>query len=81
MDLGQVSFVGLIVITIVGALKDWFPTLTGNQTRLVALGIGLVLGLLGQLNLLMGVEVNVVTGIMAAIAAIGTVTVVDRIKA
>lgn len=79
MDIGQVGFVGLVVITLVGAVKDSFPSMTGNQTRLVALVFGFILGLLGQLNLLPGVGVNIVTGIMAGIAAVGTVTVADRI--
>ena len=79
MDLGQVGFVGVVVVAVVAAIKDWFPQVTGNQTRLIAIGIGLVLGLLGQNSLIPGVEVNIVTGIMAAVAALGTVTVVDRI--
>lgn len=79
MDIGQVGFIGLVVITIVGALKDVFPNMTGNLTRLVALVIGAILGAFGQLGLLMGVEVNIVTGIMAGVAAVGTITVADRI--
>jgi hypothetical protein len=79
MDLGNVSFIGLVVITLIGVIKESFPAITGNMTRLVALVIGLVLGLLGQFNLLPDVSVNVVTGIMAAIAAVGTMTAIDRI--
>lgn len=80
MDIGQVSFIGLVVITIIGAIKDQFPTMKGNTTRLVALVIGGALGLLAQVGFLMGVEATIVTGIMAGVAAVGTVTVVDRIR-
>lgn len=81
MDFTQITFVGLVVVTVVGALKDQFPTMTANTTRLVALCIGLVLGLLGQVGLLVvpGVTLNVVTGIWAAVAAVGVVTVADRV--
>lgn len=79
MDIGQVTFVGLVVITIIGALKDAFPQITNNMTRLAALLIGGIIGLLAQVGALPGVEGTVVTGIMAGIAAVGTVTVADRI--
>lgn len=79
MDIANVGFIGVVVIVLVGAIKDAWPTLTGNQTRVVALVIGLILGLLGQVNLLPGVQVDVVTGIMSAVAALATVTVADRV--
>jgi len=80
MDLGQIGFIGLVVITIVGALKDNFPKMTGNMTRLAALIIGAVIGLIAQFGYLPGIEATVVTGIMAGVAAVGTVTVVDRVR-
>jgi zinc transporter ZupT len=79
MDIGNVTFVGLVVITIVGALKDAFPTMTNNMTRVAALVIGGIIGLLAQVGLLAGVDATVVTGIMAGVAAVGTVTVADRV--
>lgn len=79
MDIGNVTFVGLVVITVVGALKDQFPTMTGNMTRLAALIAGAIIGLLSQVGVLPGVEGNVVTGIMAGVAAVGTITVADRV--
>lgn len=79
MDVANVGIVGVMVITIVGAIKDTYPLMTGNQTRLVAVIIGALLGLLGQFNLLIGLDVNVVTGILSAVAAVATVTVADRI--
>lgn len=80
MDIGQVGFIGLVVITVVGALKDSFPQMTGNMTRLVALVVGGIIGLLAQVGLLMGVDATFVTGMMAGVAAVGTVTVVDRVR-
>lgn len=80
MDLGELGFVGVIVVAVVGAFKDQFPLMTGNQTRLVALLTGSILGILGQFGLLPGIELNVVTGIMAAMAAVGTMTAIDRVK-
>jgi hypothetical protein len=79
MDVGQVTFVGLVVITIVGALKDRFPNMTGNTTRLAALVIGGAIGILAQVGFLPGVEATLVSGIMAGVAAVGTITVVDRV--
>lgn len=79
MDLMQVGFIGLVVIVMVGALKDWVPAITGNTTRLAALVIGGVLGLLAQSGFLPGVDATVVTGIMAGVAAVATTTVADRI--
>lgn len=86
MDIGNVGFIGLVVITIVGAIKDAVPNkpdgtspMTGNITRVVALVVGGLLGGLAQAGLLMGVEATIVTGIMAGIAAVGTVTVADRV--
>lgn len=79
MDIGEVTFVGLVVITIVGALKDQFPNMTGNMTRLAALVVGGVIGLLAQVGVLPGVDANFVTGIMSGVAAVGTITVADRV--
>lgn len=80
MDLGQVTFIGLVVITVVGALKDRFPaSMTGNTTRLAALIVGGALGLIAQVGFLPGVDANLVTGIMAGVAAVATTTVADRI--
>lgn len=79
MDLGNLTFIALVVITIVGALKDQFPTMTGNMTRVAALVVGGVLGLLAQANLLPGVDATIVTGIMAGVAAVGGVTIADRV--
>lgn len=78
MDIGNVTFIGLAVITIIGAIKDVAPNLGGNTTRLVALIIGGVIGLIAQIGLLPGVEATLVTGIMAGVAAVGGVTVADR---
>jgi len=80
MDLGQISFIGLVVVTIVGALKDQFPAMKGNTTRVAALVIGGILGALAQGGFLPGVNATIVTGIMAGIAAVGTVTVIDRVN-
>jgi hypothetical protein len=78
MDIGNIGLVGTVVVVLVGAIKDSYP-LTGNQTRLAALVIGLILGLLGQVGLLPGVTVDVTTGILSAVAAVATVTVADRV--
>lgn len=79
MDIGQVTFIGLVVITIIGALKDAMPNITGNMTRLAALVIGGIIGLLAQVGLLPGIDSTLVTGIMSGIAAVGTITVADRV--
>lgn len=79
MDLAQVGFIGLVVITVVGAIKDRFPDMTGNTTRLTALVIGGVVGLIAQLHFLPGVEATLVTGIMAGVAAVATTTIADRV--
>lgn len=81
MDLGQLTFIALAVVTIVGALKDAFPTMTGNVTRLTALIIGAILGLIAQVHLLPGVDATIVTGAMSGVAAIGGVTLLDRVGA
>lgn len=79
MDIGQVTFIGLVVITITGALKDKFPKMSGNTTRLAALVIGGIIGLIAQVGWLPGVDATLVTGIMAGVAAVATVTVADRV--
>lgn len=79
MDLGQVSFIGLVVVVAVGALKEKYPTISGNTTRLLAIAIGGVLGLIAQLGFLPGVAATLVSGVFAGIAAVATVTVADRV--
>lgn len=79
MDIVQVGFIGLVVITVIGAIKDRFPKMTGNTTRLVALVIGGVVGVVAQFGVLPGVEGNIVTGIMAGVAAVATTTIADRV--
>lgn len=72
-------FVGAAVITVIGALKEVFPTMTGNITRVAAFVVGAIIGLLAQVGALPGVEATVVTGIMSGIAAVATVSVADRV--
>lgn len=79
MNIGELTFIAVVVVATTGALKDAFPTMTGNATRLVAIVVGGVLGLLAQTGWLPGIDANFVTGALAGVAAIGTVTVADRI--
>jgi hypothetical protein len=79
MDIGNVGFIGVVVIVAVGALKEKYPAISGNTTRLVALIIGAVIGLISQFGLLPGVSATIVSGVFAGVAAVATVTVADRV--
>ena len=74
MDAGQVSVSALIVMTVVGAVKDQWPTITGNQTRLLAVVIGGVLGYLSQAGYIPLPGVDLVEGIISGAAAVGVHT-------
>lgn len=68
---------GLLVLAIIGTvsvLKETSTKISGWITILIAITIGVLAGLGGVEGL------NIVTGILSALAALGTVAVVDRIK-
>lgn len=79
MDFAQIGITGLIVTTVVGALKEWQPSLSGNQTRLVALVVGGLLGYAGQVGFLPISDLNLLNGIIAGATSVGLVTVADRL--
>lgn len=74
MDASQLSVSALIVMTVVGAVKDQWPTITGNQTRLLAIGVGGLLGYLAQAGYVPLPGVDLVEGIISGAAAVGVHT-------
>lgn len=71
MDLAQVGIIALVVITITEALKELFPRLTGNLTRLIALFLGAFLGYLAQVGVLPIPDTNLVSGAISGVVAVG----------
>lgn len=75
----SVGVTSLVVVTVVDAVKDFFPQLTANQTRLVALVVGGILGFAASFNFLPLPGMNVVTGAVAGAIAAGGVAVVKKV--
>lgn len=63
-----------VVIAIVETVKRYVPTLTGGLTVLLAAGVGAVLGYLGVNGL------DLVSGIVAGLTAVGVHTTVSAVK-
>ncbi len=78
MNVGEVALASVIIVTIIDAIKDFFPTITGNITRLVAMALGAVLGGLAQAGFLPVPDLNLVTGIMSGLAAVGGHTLLSN---
>lgn len=79
MELGSVGAAGLIVIVIVDALREVFPQISGNVTRLVALVIGFLLGGLSQMGALPELQLTLVSGALAGATAVGVSAVARRV--
>ena len=80
MDLTQVSLVGMMVVVFTDAIKDIFPKIGGNVTRLMALVIGALIGFLAQKGFLPGITIDFVGGIMAGITAVAGHTLVRQMN-
>jgi hypothetical protein len=78
MDFSQIGFVGLVVIVCIDALKEQFPGIKGNLTRLIALVIGGAIGLLFQVGILHGVQIDLIGGVFAGVAAVAGNTLIMR---
>ena len=79
MNLSSVGVISLVVVVVVDALKDQFPKLTGNVTRLVALVVGGVLGYGASVGYLPLAGMDIVTGAVAGAIAAGGISVVNKV--
>lgn len=78
MDYGQIGFVSLVVIVVTDALKEVFPQVKGNVTRLVALSTGGLIGVLGQSGLIPS-NIDVISGIIAGVTAVAGNTLIAKV--
>lgn len=79
MDLGQVGFVSLVVIVITDVVKEQLPDIKGNITRLIAIVIGGGLGIMSTTGIIPGLNIDVVGGVLAGVAAVAGNTLVTRV--
>jgi len=78
MDLAELSIIALIVVVCTDALKESFPQIKQNLTRLIALLIGAVLGYLAQVGILPIPDTTVITGLVSGALAVGTHSIASR---
>lgn len=71
MNIAEIGIIALIVVVCTDALKEAWPLITGNMTRLIALVLGGILGYLAQVGILPITDTTVITGMVSGVVAVG----------
>lgn len=78
MDLAQVGIVGMVVLVVIDAIKEQYPLIKGNLTRLIALIIGAIIGYMAQTGIIQNLNIDLVGGVFAGVAAVAGNTLAVR---